>query len=914
MIFLAQACVSFALDPTKSVYFHQHQHWTIEDGLPMNSVLAITQTPDGYLWLGTEMGLVRFDGVHFELLNRDNTPAFTNNLVICLEVDRQGTLWIGTRGGGVIRYKNNRFDNISRKDGLAGDSVWVLEAAADGSIWIGTHKGLNRFGNGKLSTIPLPDAQANFYVKALMEDRIGRMWVGTRGGGVCIVNKKGDGFEAYCKGLQGAKVSAILQDRDGTIWIATLESGVFSLRGNTLTQISKQQGLSHNYVNCLHEDRDGNLWIGTYGSGINVLQKGSREITILNEETGLGSNVILRFHEDREGTLWFGTEGGGLNSLRNTRITTYTRNNGLSNNIVMGVFQDSAGRIWCGTHGFGINCLQPETGEITVYTTSDGLANDLCTSIAEYPPAGGTIWIGTMGGGISRLQTDTKQFTTFSTKQGLQENFVRALYVDPDGNLWAGTDNGGVHRFNDHRFQLERNVHSRVNAMCKDTHGNLWVGTFDSGLHCLAPDGSCTIYNETNGFYGKIAMGLYEDSTGLLWIGTSHDGLFYFRNGTFGNIHKKEGLPDSTAYCILEDKNSNLWVSSNHGIYSLSRKEIQQFTSGGISRFVPTEYGTDDGMRSMECNGGSQPAGWRSRDGRLWFPTTRGVSVIDPENMGLNPLPPPVRVVHAVCNGIALTPTEPAGTNASTRSIPPGSGNIEFEYTALSFIVPQKIQFKTKLLGWDRQWVQAGDRRRATYANLPPGHYTFKVGACNSDGIWNHTDDSFSFYLQPRFYQTVEFKIILPLSIILFCLLIYHQGKRFLVLKLVPKKYKRSALTEDKSSVYLRKAMFQVEEKKIYRDPNVSLKTLSSQLMISPRTLSQVINEQLKRNFFDLINQYRIEEAQMLLTEPGAGDRSILDIGYEVGFNSKSAFNRAFKKITQMTPSQYRKQNKSADS
>ncbi len=898
------------LDPSRSVYFYQHKQWTIENDMPMNSILAINQTPDGYLWLGTEMGLVRFDGVNSRVFNRDNTPTFSSNLIIRLEVDKRGALWIGTRGGGVMRYIDNRFQVFTTADGLLNNEAWAIKTALDGSVWIGTRGGLNRYYDGKITAVPLPGAMGNHYIKTLLEDRRGRIWAGTRGGGVGLVKKRGGDYESDYVGLNGQRISAVMQDRDGVIWIGTLEKGIFRLQGKHMTNLTTKDGLTMDNISALHQDRDGNTWIGTYGGGLNVIRAGKTTIDILDEHTGLGGNAVVKIFEDRENTLWIGTESGGLCQLRDTKITTYTRQNGLSNNVAVGVFQDSRGNVWSGTIGFGVNRLKPGEEQFITYTTKNGLGCNLVYSFAEYPEKSGNIWFGTTCKGINRMNLDTGKIDLFTSEHGLSENFSRALYVDKDGIFWAGTDDGGVHRFDDNRFHLVTQVKYRVNTLFKDKKRVLWIGTFGGGLMRYFPDGQTEcLLDIPGGMESKMILDMHQDQDGGLWFGTSYHGLYYkkYNEDSFFNIRKNHGLPDDTAYCILEDGKHNLWISSNRGIYCLNRRQLEAFMAGEPGQLNPTVYGTVDGMRSMECNGGNQPAGWRTTGGRIWFPTTRGLSVIDPERITINPLPPPVQLEEIRFDNTAFLP-------GKDLEVPPGQGKLEVNFTALSFIVPEKIRFKYQLEGHDKQWVDAGTRRSAEYDGLSPGDYTFKVMACNSDGVWNHEGTSFRFHLKPHFYQTLLFKLGLPLFLLLVSALAVRIGRKYFRLKILSRRYKRQRPNGEDEESCLKKILYHIEVGKIYRDSNLSLNTMASKLLVSPRTISQVINDRLKKNFFECINHYRVKEAQQMLLDPELGDKTILDIGYDVGFNSKSAFNRAFKKVTKMTPSEYRKRSKRATS
>lgn len=915
-VFLGGRGFLFSLDPAGDVDFYQLTTWTTKDGLPVNSISAITQTRDGFMWLGTEKGLVRFDGVDFHVFDTENTPAMASQYILCLEVDAHGNLWGGTGGGGVFRYSRGNFTFFSKKHGLSHNHVFVARASCDGSVWFGTASGLNRFSEGKIASVPLPHDISIKDVRALLEDQLGRMWVGTRGGGVCLIKKRGNTFESDLIGFKGKKVYSILQDWRGAIWIATFENGLFKYKNNKISKFQCSGDISCRHVTRLYEDRAGNFLIGTYGGGINIMRSGQNSVEVFDHLSGLKGNAIVAFFEDRESTLWFAVEGGGLNCLRDTRITTYTRKHGLSNDIVYGVFQDSRGYIWSGSIGFGVNRLDITPGRtanlardrklprfrprVKTFTDRDGLGSNIVAAVTESPR--GVLWFGTVGGGLVRRDINTGKFRVFNKKNGLSDNTVRALLPVPGGKLWAGTDDGGIHLLSGGAVLLKKNAGFRVHTFCRDFNGKLWFCTLGGGLGVLE-NGKISFHDPSNGFPSKLPFGLYRDHNRVLWVGTADAGLVARKDGKWINIRKKDGLPDNMAYCIIEDRRRNIWVSSDQGIYCLHRKEADDFLNRKIQRVQPTVYGIEDGMRSLECNGGHQPCGWKSRDGRLWFPTTEGLSVIDPENLGLNPLPPPVHITRVHIDDRSYKPFEPAAA-------PPGRGKLEIRYTALSYIVPRRILFKYRLEGTDPGWVEAGSRRTAVYDRLEPGSYTFRVIACNSDGVWNTTGARFDFEISGRFADSTLFKIIFGLLLVGLFYLIYLGLKKVPALGLSTQKYKQSQLTPEEGKTVLQRILYLLEVEKVYKDPNVSVNFLSSRLAISARTISQVINEQLKKNFFELINEYRIKEAQKLLVDEQYAGMSILDITYEVGFNSRSAFNRVFKNTTGIPPSAYRKKHK----
>lgn len=899
----------------KSFEFFQHNVWTVDDGLPMNTVIAITQTPDGYIWAGTEVGLVRFDGIKFETFDHENAPFFTGNVVIALLKDRNGTLWIATRGDGLLRYRNGAFDAIKGGPGLMGNDIWALTESLDGSIWAGSAKGLFRLVDDTLSPVPLPGQLSTRIVSALLEDRHGQIWVGTNGAGLVLVKKRGDGFGSETLGPNDLKITTLFEDRMGVIWIGTMERGLFRYWNDKLVSLSAEHGLSNPQVRCFFEDRFGNIWIGTHGGGINILPVGGDRIHAFHRPEEFTSNIVLCFFQDREGTLWVGTNGGGLNSLRESRITTYSTKNGLSYNNLYGVFQDRSGCIWLGTKGYGVNYFKDN--RFHSLTMADGLSSDSVVSIAQDLEGG--MWFGTLGGWINRYKDG--RFDIFDSRHGLSYNFFRALYVDPGGTLWAGTVNGGVHRYENGMFPLVVDVNTRVNTFLKDSGGKLWIGTFGRGLCRLDPentgDGTFDVFDTDKGLSNNVVLCIHEDETGILWIGT-FKGLTRSSGGSFAVMSKKDGLPDDVVYSILEDRKKDFWISSNRGIYCLSRGEVDAFFSGKTGTVTPTLYGKEAGMLSIECNGGNQPAGWKSSDGKLWFPTTNGLSVIDPMNIGLNNIPPPVVINSITIDGKSY-PVPPAKPGNETVVVPPGAVHIEFHYSALSFIVPKKIRFKYRLEGYDRYWIDAGDYRKVFYSNLEPGRYRFRVTACNSDGVWNDTDAVVRLHLKTEFYRSRVFKIALVLVVVLVVLFIHIYliwrrrsipGKRH---NGVPgngkQKARVSSLNPEETGEYIRKLRYLLEVDNVYKDPDLTIKMLATKLAISPRYLSEIINDELKMNFYEFINEYRIKQAQLILKAPETRDRSVIDIASDVGYNSKSAFNRAFKLFSGVTPSEFRKKS-----
>lgn len=897
LIFFFNIWFAPLLRGVESTTFLQHNAWAMEDGLPVSSVMRITQTPDGYLWIGTEAGLVRFDGIRFETFNHENTPEISTDIVVSLATGRGGSLWFACRDGGVLRYKNNTFKAYTKADGLLDNDAWFVMVASDESVWIGGKMGLNRLSNGKMTTIDIGADNSPMGVVCLLEDRGGRIWAGSRDKGLAVLEKQGDDYRVQYIDIGPQWITTLYEDRKSTVWAGSHEKGIYRFQDQKYKIYNKTHGLSSNDVRYFFEDRFGNLWVGTDGGGVNLLPAGKDHFEMFPNQDELSGTSINCFFQDREGNLWIGTTGGGLNQLRETRIKTYSVKNGLSYRNIYGVFQDVEGRIWCGTKGYGVNYLEQK--RFRAYTMADGLSSDSVVTMAQ-DPAGG-IWLGTLGGGINRLLD--QRFTVFSTKDGLRNNSSRSVYVDPDGVVWAGTINGWIHRFENGRFVPVANVKSRVNGLIKDKDGTLWAATFGSGL-CKVIGSNVQSYNTSHGLSNNIVSSILIDENGILWAGTVK-GLNRFENGKITSYFREDGLPDDVVYCILKDRNRDFWISCNRGIYCLRKNDLESYTAGRKEPLKPILFGKESGMRSVECNGGNQPCGWQAHDGKLWFPTTNGVSVVDPNNLGVNKVPPPLVIEKLRVNRVDIPLPDENGRVTQT-----GGGDLEIHYTAPSFIVPKKIRFKYRLEPRDKQWLEAGSERVVHLPGLPPGEYRFQLIACNSDGVWNNTGITVTFKFKSRFHQTLIFKACVIILLLTLVILAVVYGKRLLsFLKLKNKYVQHSALAPEEAERLVKKLMYLLDVEEIYKNPDLKINTLSSAMLISPRTLSRLINENLHSNFYELINEYRIKASKRLLTE-GDTDKSILDISYEVGFNSKSAFNRAFKNFSGLTPSQYRKKNK----
>jgi PAS domain S-box-containing protein len=753
---------AYSLDPDKEITEYILDSWGNEDGLPQNTVGAIIQTRDGYLWMGTLEGLARFDGVRFEVYNKSNVKQLSNNWVRALYEDSEGNLWIGTNGGGLVRLKNGTFTAYTTDDGLTDNHVWSICRDREKNLWVGTEKGLNRINEGRITIYTTIQGLSNCIIRAIHEDRKGGLWIGSHGGGLYHLEKGKFTIYTKAQGLANDRVNAIHEDRQGTMWIGTNGGGLYSMKNGEppFHVYTTKDGLANDAIRAIHEDRDGNLWIATHGGGLSRFKEG--KFSSLNKKHGLVDNIVMSLCEDAEGSLWLGTWGGGLNCLKNGKFTMYTTRGGLSNDMVLSIYEDRKGTIWLATDG-GLNRLDPGTGKFTIYTKKQGMASDLVVSI--YEDRQGTMWFGTDGSGLNRMEKG--KFSVYTTRDGISNNMIRPIYEDRQGNLWIGTYGGGLNRLKNGKFTVYTTGHGLANniirAVYEDRQGTLWIGT-EGGLNRLVhPDGgdgllSFAAYTTKDGLAGNNVKAIHEDREGSLWIGTYSGGLSRLKNGIFTNITTNDGLFDDTVYQILEDDSGNLWMGCNKGIFQVSRQELNRFCGGELDRVHCTAYDDNDGMKSRECNGITWPSAWKGRDGKLWFPTKKGVVKIDPDNIEINRLQPPLKIEAITADNMKFQP--PFAARGGTLILPPGTERFEIKYTGLSFLAPKKVRFKYKLEDFDKEWQNVGTRRVAYYTKLPPGNYTFRVKACNNDGIWNETGASVSFYQEPFFYQTWWFYVM----------------------------------------------------------------------------------------------------------------------------------------------------------
>lgn len=729
--------------PRRLLRDYQQIVWQDQHGLPQNGISTVVQTPDGYLWLATAEGVVRFDGVRFTAFDTANTPELKSNNIAALLVTREGALW-ACYGGGVTRYYEGRFTYLGTAQGLLESRATSLFEDRAGRLWIGTDGGgVNVLHEGRVATYTVQDGLPDGRIRAFAEDAHGGIWIGTLGG----LTRWHEGKFTTTPTREDGRaepVHTLCWTRAGVLWAGT-DNGVSRLLGGRFTRAELPADLLRHRVQSIAEDRDGAVWLGAMGSGLYRFQAGG--FALCTEPDGLVNSDLQSIFCAANGDLWLGTSGSGLALLRRGRFSVYGEAEGLPNEIIGAVRADGAGALWVKSRG-GLSRYQD--GKFTTLTEREGLPAG----------AGGALAVDRAGHLLTRgpeqvLRFKDGRFSPYVSRAGLAASH---LLEDRAGRLWVGTmfegllcfQNGATSSYT----KREGLADDYITALYEDRSGALWIGT-GSGVSRWH-EGRITTWAHKDGYPGRHILSFYEDAQGQIWIGTDGNGLLRWKDGAFKTITVKDGLYDNLAFQILADEQGHLWMSGNKGIYRARLSDLNGFADGRLPAVTSFAYGAMDGMLSRECNGAS-PGGWKTADGRLWFPTIKGVVAINPQQFDKEP--PRVLIEQITVDDVGLPVGEPL-------RIRPGQERLEVQYTALSWSRPQQVRFKYQLAGIDDKWVDAGTRRTAYFQHLPPGTYRFRVIADNGEGVWNETGATMQFVVISPFYRTWWFVSLSILGIV----------------------------------------------------------------------------------------------------------------------------------------------------
>jgi len=718
---------------------YTERKWQMQDGLPEQIVQAFAQTADHYLWIGTTGGLLRFDGASFVLYDRENTPAFRDNNIFCLKVSHDNSLWIGSEGGGLIRYRNGVFRAFSTSDGLSNAFVRSIEEDSKGQLWIGTDDGLFRMGGERLKRIDGTESVPQLAVHAIHEDRNGRLWVG---GSKLLSLENASATEYHLEGEASQnRVKSILDTEDGTVWVGTV-SGLQRMEPYDSPKPGRANGFQrisgfNVTVRFLRETSDGRLWIGTIGDGLHIYSH--NQFSEITAPASLPSNTVLSLFEDVETNIWVGTQAGMLR-LSQTPVRTVALPDA-SDSDAETVYQDLDGDVWIAA----TNLFRFQKDQATPYRFPT-LAGVRVRNV--FRDREGMLWIGTDGRGVYH-QTG-KQLVHYTTRQGLVNNFIRAFLQSRDGSVWIATDEG-VSRWTKAGFtnyQMSDGLcYFSTRSILEDRKGDLWIGT-DRGVSRLH-NNKFESDDVVRALQQEKVWAIHQDPDGGLWFGTRTGGLYRWQSAKLTHYTTAQGLASNSIYELLEDHNGKLWASGPNGISVMNRRDLETIADHPGNRVPVTLYGISEGLETIQMCGGEKPAGILTTQGEVWFPSSKGpVRVSTDQPPPSNPAP--VVIDRVMVDGLQV----PAGSRVS---LSPKSAKLEMGYGVVLLRSQERINFRYILDGFDKNWSDASAGRTAYYTNLPPGRYHFRVAAYEMNNPAQIAETSLEIVQEPHFYRTLWF-------------------------------------------------------------------------------------------------------------------------------------------------------------
>jgi ligand-binding sensor domain-containing protein/signal transduction histidine kinase len=712
--------------------------WRTQDGLPENRIRAIAQTPDGYLWLGTSSGLARFDGVRFMVYARFNTPSMTDDNIRALAVAGDGSLWVATDGGGLLHHHNGRFQSFGPKEGLTNEFVLAVLADRNGDVWAGTNRGLFRRHAEKFERLDEGLHLPNIAFFGLREASDGTVFAGGPSGLFCFQNGK---LRACREGREPDEVYLIGAAKDGSLWLGTNHGLRVTRRRDMQNVIGKSM------IGAILEDHAGRMWLGTEGDGLSLVR--NQQVTVFRAPASLPDNSILAILEDREQNIWVGT-ADGLVRMSAPDVGALNNRDGLSEDNVSTTYCGHSGSLWFTT----------VTGRVFKYV------NGRVEPVPLPPPADllrirgtfedhtGAFWFGTDNQGVVRFANG--KATRFTVAEGLRNNGIQAFYEDRGQNLWIGTTSG-LSRWDGSRFKnyyLDEGLsYGWIRAIAEDHNGDMLVGT-DRGLNRFH-DGKFVADPAFAALRRDRIWSIYPESPDTLWVGTRGAGLVRVQDGRASRITTREGLLSNSIFHVIGDGRGSLWMSGPLGLSAASIADLDSAADGKSESVAVLSYGTGDGLESAQINGGVQPSGCVAPDGELWFPSVKGAVHFKPGHPRTT-YHAPARVESVLVDGKAVAAT-------GEIAVGPGRRRVEIEFTACSLRAPERVAFRYKLENFDAHWTAATGRRAATYDNLPPGQYRFRVTA--RDGSLDAGSEAgISLVVQPHFYQTAWFYALAVLA------------------------------------------------------------------------------------------------------------------------------------------------------
>ncbi len=738
------------------------KNWQADQNFPYQGVTALAQSGDGYLWIGTPDGLLCFDGFDFQLFSMDNVPAFRNNFVSTFISDRQNRLWLIIDGRQLVMFDREKwydFKNpavfIKNKKIYPTPDMNVLFQDRIGTLWIGTEGGgLLKFHNNQIKNYNADDGLTNERITCIAEDSEGHIWFGTRGGGLGFIRHDTVYNLSRQNGLSSDYIMHICFSHDGSLWIGSNESGIGHYQNGRFRNYGHPKHLSANSAVFLLEDAHHNVWVGTVGGGLNRLSGG--KFSLFDSRKGFPGDVISCLLEDRDRNLWIGTSGAGLVQLRDGRVKSLTIKEGLAAQNICPIFQSADSTIYIGTFGGGFTTISNHT--MRHFNHRQGINNNILSFAEDHKKR---IWVGSYGGGVYVLEGNLRR--NYNRKNGLSTNLVKALSVDRDGKIWVGTDGGGINIIGEHDIvhltKQDGLPGDNINFIHQMRNGEFWIGTDMAGL-CIYDGRQFKTYTSRDGLSANTFFSVQEDPDGHIWLASYKGITHYHPDLGFTAITAKQGLFDYSTSRILEDDDHFLWLLTSKGLVYTEKKRLLEFVkSKDPVHVIWKSLGQSDGMVTEVGSEYCHPAGWKMHNGELWFATVKGVVIVEPGVAKAKPAFPDVRIRRLTADQHMMDLKEPVLMSSDVD-------HIEIEYTALQMALSGKIHFKYRLDGFDRNWIEAKQRRVAFYNNLSCGSYRFVVRSGNTDGDWNENEVSLLITIEPRYYETPLFYLLMALFVL----------------------------------------------------------------------------------------------------------------------------------------------------
>ncbi|MCW5958548.1 MAG: hypothetical protein KIS76_00180 [Pyrinomonadaceae bacterium] len=730
-------------------------NWTTEQGLPQNSVNDLIQSSDGYIWGVTNGGIFRFDGVRFKFFNKSNSEGLEESRFLIIESDGGGRIWFLSDRFTLVKYEDGQFTSyLKDKDYEGTIKSSFLFTDINGNLIFNTDRGNYVYENGKFVRFEIPTSSNSSRI--IFRDRKGGVWLtentgspGEKNTGIRRVFRGQAQYYTFPKEQHHSAMPKMFEDRFGNIWLYFTPRAVYRIRRGIVRDFEEMK-----YTFDFAEDAKGNLWTGNDGgfSVLDATELDKEEINFdryqkLSPMADFDKNRVDSLTVDREGGIWMGTFNAGLIYASPKTFEVYSKADwNTEKDVCYPIFEDSKKNVWVGVWTDAL--IKYDENDNFRVLNPDPIGN-LPTALFEDDQQ--RLWIAALGA-VGYLKDE--KFVRLPDRINVYD-----INQDDNGDILMGSGSG-LARYNGVDLKIfttkDGLANDEITKIYKTKSGQFLIGT-RRGLSVYT-DGKFNPLSEQEFLTNDEIRSIYQDAESTIWVGTYDYGLIRYKDGKFKRITKNDGLLNQNVFCTLEDDKGWFWINTNNGIYRVRKEQLNDFADGKIERVEIISYNKKDGLLNLEGNGGKQPAGIKRSNGELWFPTQKGVAIVNPNEIPVNKLPPPVHIEE-----ISIDKKD-IGKYDEIIEIQPGQENLEINYTGISFTNPELVKFRYRLEGLEAKWNEAGTRRTAFYNNIPPGEYTFHVIAANRDGVWNTEGATIKVEKLPFYYQTWWFKILTVLS------------------------------------------------------------------------------------------------------------------------------------------------------